>query len=283
MQRAHTHARTHTPSGPSAHLLFSTLPPLTPRLQYGLVYDKRNPFETDTHLPLLIRGPGIAPGTASATPVSMPDISATLLDMAGLPVPAYFDGSSVLGLVQQAGWRQQQRQGAAPPAPRLATLLEYTGEGGGGGDKTLCPATAGDNSLYCNGANNYSQPPYWFGSDFCMCQDALNNTYSCLRVVQGASAAPEAAAMLSAQGSPAAAAVAGGAAAAALDYRYCEFKDRVGTVEFFNLTADPHELVNTAGSLSKAARQTLSARLAAVRACKGYAECGPLLAEPIVL
>ena len=107
---------------------------------YGLVYDKRNAFETDTHLPMLIRGPGIARGTAVAAPVSMTDLSATFLDMAGLPAPPHFDSASMLPFAQ-----------AAPPAPRLATYIEYVGEGGsGGGPNGVCRHTSGDNSLYCN-------------------------------------------------------------------------------------------------------------------------------------
>ena len=39
---------------------------------FGFVYDKRQPWETDTHLPLLIRGPGIKAGISTAAPVSMP-------------------------------------------------------------------------------------------------------------------------------------------------------------------------------------------------------------------
>jgi N-acetylglucosamine-6-sulfatase len=106
---------------------------------YGLVYDKRNAFETDTHLPMLIRGPGIAPGTAVAAPVSMTDLSATFLHMAGLPVPPHFDTASMLPFAQ-----------AQPPAPRTATYVEYAGEGGDGGPPGVCATTSRDNSLMCN-------------------------------------------------------------------------------------------------------------------------------------
>lgn len=107
---------------------------------YGLVYDKRNAFETDTHLPMLVRGPGIAPGAAVGAPVSMTDLSATFLDMAGLPAPAHFDSASMLPFAR-----------AAPPAPRVATFIEYVGEGGGGGGPGgVCRRTSGDNSLMCN-------------------------------------------------------------------------------------------------------------------------------------
>ena len=231
---------------------------------FGLVYDKRNPFETDTHLPLLMRGPGIAPGTVSAAPVAMTDLSATLLDMAGVARPPLFDGLSALPYAR-----------AAPPAPRLATFIEYVGEGGGGGGPDpACAATRRDDTLMCNTGGNYTLPPFYYGGDFCMCQDARNNTYTCLRYVEGAHAAAEKAQMLSATGLP-------HAPAAAADWRYCEFSDARGTVEFFDLTKDPYELQNTAGSLAPALRAAMAARLAALRACKGAAECAPLLSTPV--
>jgi N-acetylglucosamine-6-sulfatase len=227
------------------------------------VYDKRNPFETDTHLPMLIRGPGIAPGTATAAPVAMTDLSATFLRMAGLPIPQEFDGASMLEYVQ-----------AAPPAPRLATFIEYVGEAADGGPPALCPLTHGNAAVYCNPTNNYTEPPYWYGRDVCLCQDSLNNTYSCLRVVSGADAVAERAQMLSPTGLP-------HAPPAALDYRYCEFSDRVGTKEFFNLTEDPYELVNMVDTMDAGLRAALAQRLAALRACKGSAACLPLLTDPI--
>lgn len=45
--------------------------------------DKRQPYETDIRVPLLISGPEIVPATISA-PVSSVDIFATLLDIAGV-------------------------------------------------------------------------------------------------------------------------------------------------------------------------------------------------------
>ena len=55
--------------------------------QFGLIYDKRQPWETDVHLPLFVRGPGVKAGSTLSSLVSMPDLSATLLDIAGVPPP----------------------------------------------------------------------------------------------------------------------------------------------------------------------------------------------------
>lgn len=51
--------------------------------QFSMPMDKRQPYETDIRVPLLISGPEIAPATISA-PVSSVDIFATLLDIAGV-------------------------------------------------------------------------------------------------------------------------------------------------------------------------------------------------------
>lgn len=229
---------------------------------YGFIYDKRQPWETDTHLPLLIRGPGIAPGTAVSLPVSMVDISASFLDMAGVPVPDYFDGSSLLPLAQ----------GPPPANPHIVSFIEYYGEGGDGGDAGICARTHSDSQLMCNNAGNYSFPPYFYGDDFCLCQDAVNNTYSCIRVVQGADALSERARMLSPAPAP---------AAAVLDYRYCEFRGSDTTVELFDYTSDPYELKNLATTADPAHLAALHTRLNALLTCEGSAQCTPLLEMPI--
>lgn len=55
--------------------------------------DKRQPYETDIRVPLLIRGPGIIPSKISA-PVSSVDLFATILEIAGIQHSS--DGTSVL-------------------------------------------------------------------------------------------------------------------------------------------------------------------------------------------
>jgi N-acetylglucosamine-6-sulfatase len=226
---------------------------------FGLVYDKRQPWETDTHLPLLLRGPGVAAGSATAAPVSMVDLSATFLDMAGLAVPPHFDGASVLPFLRPA-----------PAPPRLAAYIEYQGEGGDGGGRGVCARTAGQD-LMCNAAGNYTRPPFFFGEDFCLCQDSPNTTYACLRVVEGAAADAERARALDGLDSAP-------RARAGADYRYCEWRGKDTTVEFFDYAADPYELTNAAAALPPARRAALSARLAAARACRGTGDCAGVLA-----
>ena len=210
---------------------------------FGLIYDKRQPWETDTHLPLYARGPGIVPGSSVPALVTMPDLAATFLDMAGLPAPASFDGTSWLPWAAPAAAR-------ATPVARQVSLVEYAGESSGGGDGPACARTEGS-PMFCGSDGDYRTPPYFNGSTVCVCQDATNNTYQCLRAH-------------TASGS---------------NYRYCEFVDDVHTVEFFDYKQDPYELVNAAGSLPPTTRSALSAILTAAKACVGSAACDAVLAQ----
>lgn len=67
-------------------------------------------FEDTYHIPFLVRWPGVAkPGTRCASLISNMDIFSTLLDAAGLAVPAGVDSRSLLPLFDdaQAAWREE--------------------------------------------------------------------------------------------------------------------------------------------------------------------------------
>lgn len=57
-------------------------------------------WERATHVPLIVRGPGIEPGRVCDRPVSLLDIYPTLLDIAGLPPRPALEGSSFRGLLR---------------------------------------------------------------------------------------------------------------------------------------------------------------------------------------
>ncbi len=63
-------------------------------------WHKSTLWERATHVPLIVRGPGIEPGRACDRPVSLLDIYPTLLDMAGLPARRGLDGASLRGLLE---------------------------------------------------------------------------------------------------------------------------------------------------------------------------------------
>ena len=79
--------------------------------QYRLPMEKMWPFETDTRIPFWMRGPGIAAGISRAEMGLNSDIAATLLDLAGIPIPNIMDGKSLAPLV--LGTQAQQQAASA--------------------------------------------------------------------------------------------------------------------------------------------------------------------------
>jgi len=98
--------------------------------QHRLDQGKYTPYETDVHVPLLIRGPGVpAGGTASALAASV-DLAPTLAELAGAKLTVDFDGRSLVPLLRgliPSDWRRMVllEQFAFPPAPpRAGEALE---------------------------------------------------------------------------------------------------------------------------------------------------------------
>jgi len=52
-------------------------------------------WEQTTHIPFIVRAPGVEPGSVCTQPVSLIDVFPSLADLAGLAMPAYLDGKSV--------------------------------------------------------------------------------------------------------------------------------------------------------------------------------------------
>jgi len=80
---------------------------------------KQHPFESDVHIPFLMRGPGITPGTRMTALAANIDVAPTLIDIAGLPPNPEHDGKSMLPMLtttqgtkqrlqHEAGWRKSQ-------------------------------------------------------------------------------------------------------------------------------------------------------------------------------
>lgn len=125
--------------------------------QFSQPKDKRQPYETDIHVPLLVRGPGIPAGKVEESIVLNVDFAPTFRDLAGLPSRVDMDGTSFRSLLVHS----------EPTAPRRQDfLVEYTGEGSAH-DESQCHAPYGLASCDPQVA--------------CECEDAWNNTFLCTR------------------------------------------------------------------------------------------------------
>lgn len=72
------------------------------------LYDKRFMYEPGLRIPLLVRGPGIKAGSLPAQFVANIDMAPTFLGLAGLPIPAFMQGRSLVPLLHgetPADWR----------------------------------------------------------------------------------------------------------------------------------------------------------------------------------
>ncbi|XP_077661804.1 N-acetylglucosamine-6-sulfatase-like isoform X3 [Eretmochelys imbricata] len=183
--------------------------------QFSLPIDKRQLYEFDIRVPLLVRGPGIKANQTRSEPILNIDLGPTFLDIAGLNVSqTAMDGQSFLPLLVTP---------AQPSAWRADFLVQYTGEGFPDGDPA-CPAL-GPGVSQC--------------FPDCVCEDAFNNTYACVRTLR-----PH-------------------------GLQYCEFADSQAFVELYNLTADPQQLRNVAQSVDPTLLEALNQRLIKLQACAG--------------
>jgi len=87
--------------------------------EWKLGCSKEHPYETDVHIPMMARGPGIKPGTRLTSIAANIDIAPTFLDIIGLSPNPQHDGKSMLPmltskqgtperLVLEDGWRTTQ-------------------------------------------------------------------------------------------------------------------------------------------------------------------------------
>lgn len=71
--------------------------------QFNILMDKRNVYEWDQKIHLLVRGPGIAKGSTWSEPATQVDMAPTFLSLAGIQVsPDRFDGKSLVPLLVDA-------------------------------------------------------------------------------------------------------------------------------------------------------------------------------------
>ncbi len=75
--------------------------------QHRMQQGKQTAYETDIHVPLIIRGPGVAAGATRHALVAEIDLAPTFAEWAGLAAPSFVDGRSIVPLLAEtsAPWR----------------------------------------------------------------------------------------------------------------------------------------------------------------------------------
>ncbi|KAG7499573.1 N-acetylglucosamine-6-sulfatase-like [Solea senegalensis] len=184
--------------------------------QFSLPIDKRQLYEFDIKTPLLVRGPGIKPNQTLKASVLNIDLAPTILDISGLNLSSVnMDGQSFLG---------QMAPSLRNASTRPFFLIEYTGEGHETTDPDCPKLGPGLSECFPD----------------CVCEDAFNNTYACVRTISGDQ-----------------------------DLQYCEFADNESFVEVYNLSSDPHQLENIVKKVDPAILQTMNQRLIQLQSCVG--------------
>lgn len=182
--------------------------------QFSLPIDKRQLYEFDIRTPLLVRGPGIKPNITVKAPVLNIDLAPTILDISGFNLSTVnMDGQSFLSQMAPS-----LRNGTARPF----FLVEYTGEGHETPDPACPKLGPGLSQCFPD----------------CVCEDAYNNTYACVRSLTSDQ-----------------------------DLQYCEFADSESFVEVYNLTSDPNQLENIFKKMDPVILQTMNQRLIKLQSC----------------
>lgn len=77
--------------------------------EHRIMMGKGVPYREATEVPLIVRGPGIAPGSTSKRLVASHDLAPTISDLAGAQTPASVDGTSILPLLSgnTIPWRRR--------------------------------------------------------------------------------------------------------------------------------------------------------------------------------
>jgi N-acetylglucosamine-6-sulfatase len=75
--------------------------------EHRIAKHKEVPYEESSHMPLLIRGPGVAAGSTTDKLVTFPDFMPTFLELGGIARPSYIDGRSLVPVLNgtATSWR----------------------------------------------------------------------------------------------------------------------------------------------------------------------------------
>lgn len=128
--------------------------------QFCFGADKRQPYEADIRVPMVVMGPGIKAGAVEESIALNIDLMPTFVELAGGVADAKVDGMSLVPLLLH---------GAATGSNRAGFLVDYYGEG------SLDTGIYGPAPQECILGTRGGKIP------LSSCGDASNNTYHCVR------------------------------------------------------------------------------------------------------
>lgn len=188
--------------------------------QFSLPQDKRQLYEFDVRVPFMIRGPGVMVNKTLQNPILNIDIAPTIVELAGGKAPQTMDGQSILPLLKSDQKSDSEEENVNW---RTDFLIQHYGEG----------------SYRIPGCPHLSAGVYNCWPN-CVCEDAWNNTYSCVRSLSSSE-----------------------------DMMYCEFNDKEAFVEVYDVKKDPHQLKNVFKDSSKKFLAAKHRRLVDLVTCSG--------------
>ncbi|XP_071099650.1 N-acetylglucosamine-6-sulfatase-like [Haliotis cracherodii] len=125
--------------------------------QFSMPEDKRQFYDFDIRVPLMVRGPGVKAGQVRDEVVLNIDLAPTFIELTGSKVPDDVDGLSLLQLLEKP-------TNKSDPTFRTKFLVEHDGESKS--EIPNCPQFKDQGLSVC--------------SHHCVCEDSTNNTYACV-------------------------------------------------------------------------------------------------------
>lgn len=205
--------------------------------EHRVAWGKVTPYDESTRVPLIVAGPGIAPGSTVDRLAINVDLAPTIAGLAGIETPAFVDGRSLIPVLH----------GEAPADWRDLVLLRQFEDVSERPARSRRAARAGERERATANPSE-GQPPAEMGG-------AAVSTGG-----ESTPAAGERRRFTQATLPPF-------AALRGEDYLYVEYA--TGEREYYDLVTDPAALDNRAGELPGERVQALSARLAALANCAG--------------
>jgi N-acetylglucosamine-6-sulfatase len=124
--------------------------------EHRIAGSKTRPYEEDIHMPLLVRGPGIAAGSTTFKLALNTDYLPTFTDLAGTQTPSYVDGRSLRPVLKgsASGWRDAILL-EAHKTPEGGSTPAYSGIRTTGVERKYIEYADGKRELYTLGSDPY--------------------------------------------------------------------------------------------------------------------------------